>query len=397
MQYIKKLENNIPNNYIFIFLSNLNLTHGLWMIYLALKGMSLAQLGLLEGIFHVTSFLMEVPTGMIADIFKRKTSRIIGRIASFISILILLFANTFFLFALSFVFIALSFNLESGAGEALIYDSLKELKKENNYMKISGRQEIAYQLAKVVSFILGGFLATINYKYVFILTLIFILFTIIQSLSFQEPIIYNKIKEKQKPLLILKQQISQSIKVITNNKKIGFFIIFTQIILTFGTTLFFYLQNYLKNNNKNEFFIGSIFAISALFEAIASSQTYKVEKKIKERGILLIMPIISVLCIWLIALTPYPFIFYIIMMIVESFIYVAMSDYINKLIPSENRATILSLASMVFSFFMIFVFPLIGKLGDIYSLNTAFLILAIIGTLFAIANTILLYKIKKSN
>lgn len=264
-------------------------------------------------------------------------------------------------------------------------------------MKISGRQEIAYQLAKVVSFILGGFLATINYKYVFILTLIFILFTIIQSLSFQEPIINNKIKEKQKPLLILKQQISQSIKVITNNKKIGFFIIFTQIILTFGTTLFFYLQNYLKNNNKNEFFIGSIFAISALFEAIASSQTYKVEKKIKERGILLIMPIISVLCIWLIALTPYPFIFYIIMMIVESFIYVAMSDYINKLIPSENRATILSLASMVFSFFMIFVFPLIGKLGDIYSLNTAFLILAIIGTLFAIANTILLYKINKSN
>lgn len=41
------------------------------MIYLAGKGMSLTQLGLLETIFHITSFTMEVPTGAVADIFGR--------------------------------------------------------------------------------------------------------------------------------------------------------------------------------------------------------------------------------------------------------------------------------------------------------------------------------------
>ena len=393
MNYKKRLENNIINNYIFIFLSNLNLTHGLWMIYLAMKGMSLAQLGLLEGIFHITSFLMEVPTGLVADIYGRKTSRIIGRILAFISIIILLLANNFFMFAFSFVFIALSYNLESGAGEALIYDSLKEINLEKDYMKISGKQEFSYQMAQVFAFIIGGYLATIDYKYVFIITLIFIAITIFQAFSFQEPNIEKDDIKNKKGLEILKLQIKQSYTAIKDNKKIGFFIIFTQIILTFGTSLFFYMQNYLKNSNHDEFFIGLIFAISAIFEAIASTQTFRLEKRIKEKGILLIMPIISVICIWLIALTPYAYVFYILMMIVESFIYVAMSDYINKLIPSKNRATILSLSSMVFSFFMIFIFPLIGKIGDLFSLNVAFIFLAIVGTIFVICNIILLTRI----
>jgi len=389
-----KLKNNIINNYIFIFISSLNLTHGLWMIYLATKGMTLAQLGILEGIFHITSFLMEVPTGLVADIFGRKTSRVIGRILALISIAILILANSFLFFAISFIFTALSYNLESGAGEALVYDSLKQLNIEKDYMKVAGRQEISYQLGQVVCFVLGGFLATINYNYVFYLTLFFILITIIQSLSFYEPQYEKNSIENKKIKTILLDQVKQSIQVIKENKKIGFFIIFTQIILAFGTSLFYYLQNYLKANNRSEFFIGIIFAISALVGAFTSSQTFKLEKIIKEKGILMILPFFSVACIWLIALTSYPYVFYIIMMAVEGIIFVAMSDYINKLIPSKNRATILSLASMVFSVFMIIIFPIIGKIGDIYSLKIAFIFLAIIGTVFVISNFFLLLNIK---
>ncbi len=389
-----KLKNNIINNYIFIFISSLNLTHGLWMIYLATKGMSLAQLGILEGIFHITSFLMEVPTGLVADIFGRKISRIIGRILALISIAILILANSFLFFAISFIFIALSYNLESGAGDALVYDSLKQLNIEKDYMKVAGRQEISYQLGQVVCFILGGYLATINYNYVFYLTMFFILITIIQSFSFFEPKIEKDSIENKKLKTILSNQVKQSINVIKENKKIGFFIIFTEIILAFGTSLFYYLQNYLKANNRSEFFIGIIFAISALVGAVTSSQTFKLEKIIKEKGILLILPFFSVACIWLIALTSYPYIFYIIMMGVEGIIFVAMSDYINKLIPSKNRATILSLASMVFSFFMIIIFPIIGKIGDVFSLNIAFIFLAIMGTIFVFCNFFLLLSIK---
>ncbi len=52
--------------------------------------MSLMQLGLLESIFHVTSFLMEIPTGVVADLFGRRMSRLIGRLLSVISLVLIL-------------------------------------------------------------------------------------------------------------------------------------------------------------------------------------------------------------------------------------------------------------------------------------------------------------------
>ncbi len=73
---------NIGIHYLYTFFSNLNLTHGLWMIYLASRGFSLVQLGILEGVFHVTSFLMEVPHRAVADLWGRQgqpESQAVGR------------------------------------------------------------------------------------------------------------------------------------------------------------------------------------------------------------------------------------------------------------------------------------------------------------------------------
>ncbi|HPE54693.1 MAG TPA: MFS transporter, partial [Mesotoga prima] len=60
---VERMKSNIKKNYLFSFLMNMRLSSGLWMIYMAFKGMSLTQIGFLEGIFHVTSLMMEVPTG----------------------------------------------------------------------------------------------------------------------------------------------------------------------------------------------------------------------------------------------------------------------------------------------------------------------------------------------
>lgn len=394
MDYINRLKSNINKNYVFVLLKNLDLTQGIWMIYLATKGMSLVQLGMLEGIFHITSFLMEVPTGLVADIYGRKTSRICGRLFSLISIALMIFSDGFYLFALSFVFSALSYNLESGAGDALIYDSLKEVDEEEKYMKVAGKQEVFFQFGKVVAYIVGGYLATKSYYFAFSVTAFFIMVTIIQAFSFTEPDIELGHKHEDTIATILKKQVTDSLKAIKENKKVVFFIIFTEIILAFGTSLFFYLQNYLKDSGYTELNIGIMFAASSLIEAFIASQAFRIEGFIKEKGILLFMPILCMGCVWGIALSGYPSVFFILMMAVEGLIYVAMSDYINKLIPSKNRATILSLSSMIFSFFMIFIFPMIGKIGDIYSLNIAFRFLAVIGSILAVSNFLLVLKLE---
>jgi len=389
MEKNMQLKRNVNRNYLYILLQNIDFTRGIWMIYLAGKGMSLTQLGLLETIFHMASFTMEVPTGAVADIFGRRTSRILGRITSLISVIILLSSNSFWMFALSFVFTALSYNLESGAGDALIYDSLKEIGEEEQFMKVNGNKELFYQAASTISFLFGGFLAARSYAVAFALTILFGAAAIIQSFTFREPSIGTVHEAKSGENVFIKQ-IKDSLKEIIKNPKIATLIIFTQSILAFCTCIFYYLQNYLKADGYNEAVIGTIYAVSSLAAALTATQVHKIEKKVKEQGILIIIPIITIACIWGIAFSQHHYILFIIMMLTESIIFVAVSDYINKMIPSENRATILSFASMVFSFFMITLFPLVGIIGDRYSLSFAFVCLAAVGSILVILNSIFL-------
>ena len=395
MEYKNELRKNISKNYIFTFLKEFKVTNGIWMIYLASKGLTLTELGAVEAIFHITSFLMEIPTGAVADMWGRKASRIWGRIGQLISALILIYSNSLFGFAIGFIVSALSYNLESGAGEALIYDSLKEIGDEKKYMKISGANEVIMQASQTFGLLLGGFLSNYSYVYAYAVSIVVSFLSIIQALSFKEPDI--KIEIEEKSFKTFKNQVRESFKIIAQNKKLGFLIVFSQAIFMFNTSIFFYFQNYLLEKGVSKGNIGIILAASSLAAVITASQTHKIEKKIGERIIILLLPLIISICIWGVALSKYYYVFFIVINAIESIIFIAVSDYTNKLIPSDKRATILSMGSMIFSLYMIAVFPLIGKLGDLYSLQFSFKVLAVMATIMAIINIIVLGRNKKVN
>jgi len=395
MEYKNELKKNISKNYIFTFLMDFDVTHGIWMIYLASKGLSLAELGLVEAIFHITSFVMEIPTGAVADIWGRKTSRICGRIAQLISAFILIYSNSFLGFAFGFAVTALSYNLESGAGEALVYDSLKETGEEKKYMEISGVNEMIMQGAQTFGLLLGGFLSNYSYTYAYGVTIVVSTLSIIQAMSFREPDIKMEIEEKR--YSTFKNQVADSFKIIAGNKKLGFLIVFSQAIFMSNTCIFYYFQNYLLSKGISKGNIGIILAIASLVAAITATQAYKIEKKVGERVIISILPLIISICIWGVALSKYYYVFFIVINSIESIIFIAVSDYTNKLIPSSKRATILSMGSMIFSLYMIMIFPLIGKLGDKYSLQFSFEVLALIASIMAIINIIVIRVNKKSN
>ncbi len=387
---------NIFKNYLYTFFSCLDLTRGLWMIYLATKGVSLLQLGILESVFHITSFFMEIPTGMVADIFGRKTSRVIGSVISFISLIIMFIGNSYYIFMISFILSALSYNLESGAGEALIYDSLKEVGEEKTYIKVSSKIELVRNVASIAAFIIGGILAIMNYNMVFYVSFIFIIMAFLSAIWMKE-VEVNEKKEFKNPLRTFKDQLTNSINAVRANDKIVFFMLFSETVGCINTTMFFYLQNFWKGNGLNEFKIGIVFSIGALFCSIFASIIDKIEGRLKDRGILLYVPILLLISIGGIAFTRYSYVFYILMGLCEMIIWVVVGNYINILIPSENRATILSFRSMIFSFFMVALFPVVGKLGDVIGLDNTFRMIFYVMLILVCINTIIVRKIIKKN
>lgn len=378
----KNVRGNIIKDYMFCFLRYFDLTSGIWMLYLASKGLTLMEIGIIESLYHITSFTMEIPTGIVADLYGRKTSRVLGRLANVISVLLLL-SNEMFFYVLSFIFAAIGNNLESGAGQALIYDSLKELKEEDTYMQISGRREIFYQVASSLALIIGGYLGTISYNYVYIVASVFSIITLLQAFTFIEPSI-GKIEQDDNILRLFINQFVTSVNIIKNDFRIAFLIISVEIFSTFVTTEFFYIQNHFKLLGRNEFEIGIILSIGALVAAFLATKAYKIEARFGFRGVLTILPILAIGSFWGVAHIKITIISFISIISVDSILVVVISDYINRLIPSEQRATILSFQSMVFSLFMIILFPLVGKLGDNYGLMFAFRTVAIIASIVLI-------------
>ena len=96
---------------------------------------------------------------------------------------------------------------------------------------------------------------------------------------------------------------------------------------------------------------------------------------------------------WLVLIDEVIIIPFILLGLFDSIFYVVLGDYINKIIPSEIRATALSFFGMMFSLVMILIFPIIGLIGHYNGLWSGFLVLAIIISLFYL----FLLKVLKDN
>jgi predicted MFS family arabinose efflux permease len=87
-------------------------------------GISLGRILLLNAWFMFWNFLLEVPTGTVADRFGRRVSLALGTALGAAGTLLYVSAPRFEVFLVAEIVFAISYTLCSGADEALLYDSL---------------------------------------------------------------------------------------------------------------------------------------------------------------------------------------------------------------------------------------------------------------------------------
>ncbi len=370
-----RLKRNIKIDYIYRFLSSIDIGSAIWVLYLAHKGMSLVEIGLLESIHHITSLVCEIPSGALADIMGRKNTIIIGRVMSAIGAILMLFCNSFLGFAIAFVISAMSYNLNSGSEEALVYDSLKVIGEEEKYLKINGNLNFIIEVAQGIAVLVGGILSDYSFVYSYVLSSIISICALGISFGFKEPEIHEEMKER----VTIGGHFKSCFEVMRDNKKIIIIMMFFELIFMTGTTTHFYSQQYFSEMGYSRSLIAIIYVVASIGCAIGAKLAYKVEKLLK-KAMLYIVPMVG--GVWIIVLSSSKGIVSVIGFIMFSMsiniLYPISSNYINKLIPSAQRATLISVQSICFSIFMIMIFPLLGFIGQFSSLNISFIVLAII-------------------
>ncbi len=160
----------------------------------------------------------------------------------------------------------------------------------------------------------------------------------------------------------------------------------------FVTTTFYYIQNFMKMGGRSELRIGLVLAVASVLSAVAASQAHRIERRFGFKKTLTMLLTAGVFFLWVMVTGTYSGIGMIGLSMAEAIEFVIMSDYINKLIPSERRATVLSMQSMVFSFFMIILFPIVGLVGDKFGLQTSFAMIALLSTVISLMMVIRVLK-----
>ncbi|MCF0147790.1 MAG: MFS transporter [Clostridium sp.] len=373
---MNKISKNIKNEYLYRFLSSFDITSAIWVLYLGYKGMTLAEVGLLEGIFHVTGFLSELPTGALADLFGRRKIMIIGRLTSLISAIIMLFSNSFLGFAIGFILSAWGYNLNSGSEEALIYDSLKVLKREEEYLKINGKINLIIEVSQGLAVFIGGLLSEISFSFSYITAIIIGIFSLLVSFKFTEV----DIREPHEERITVINHFKTSIKIVKENKKLLNILIFFPTIYTFSAIIYFYGQQFLSDGGYSRVNISIVFLINGVLSSIGAIISSKVYAKFKRIGWISISMIISILILIMGNSTKkLSVITFLFVGFFTSILQPISSKLINSIVASKQRATIISVESMFYSMMMIILFPICGFIGDKFALETSFKFIGIIG------------------
>lgn len=364
-----KLLRNIKLDYISTFITNLNMQSCIWVLYLTYCNMTLLQIGLLEGIYHITSMICEIPSGAWADLVGRKRSMLISRVCITISCIIMLFSRNFWGFALSFIIQALGNAFTSGSEEALVYDSLKCIDKEDDFIKVNGRLNMLIEVSQAIATVVGGVLAEYSYVWCYVACVVIALLSLVPVVFMTEPPILEERTEQLTGMALVKNHFKVSYQVLNNDVRIMKVIVFYSLIFASHALLFFYSQQYFYDSGYNKIQISIVFLFAGVISclgALASDYLYqKLDVKIAFLSAVVIA--LTMVCYGL-NIPILAVVVFIISNFFNAVLYPVESECLNRLIPSEQRATLISINSMFFSIMMIVMFPIAGMLADVWNL-----------------------------
>lgn len=149
---------------ILTFLNNFNL--GISAPFLSLilceHGCSLKNIGLVIAIFSATVVILELPSGIFADLFGRKSSFLLAQIGGLISAVFLLFSNSFFLTSVGLVFYGISSAFSSGSLDALAIEASVKYNGESALSKAISIFQIYTCAGVALGALFGRFLPYTN-------------------------------------------------------------------------------------------------------------------------------------------------------------------------------------------------------------------------------------------
>lgn len=352
--------------------TNLLFTSAIWVIYLAAHGYSPLAIGLFEMVYHIAKFVAEVPTGIFADMVGRRKSLILYCLVNAANNLLFLVPTVPFI-ALGFVLSGTSQAFRGGAGEAILWNIAGHADASNQsrrYSKLVSRMFLIGLVGEIVGTAMGGYLGHVLEVLPFICQAGFGLLGIVPLLFVPE----QRIAPAQRTRAL--RHLRKGLQAVWHTPTLLGLLLISGLTDGCWMTVYFFYQLYLHGLGFSLSLIGLIVAASTATSFLFTAAAPFLMRMLRERWLVPIFVGMEALGLLLMSL-PQPVLALVGYLVFfqgsVAVLYPAVSTYINERSPEEQRATVLSMQTGLFSAAMIVLFPLFGLGVSHVAYSTAFL------------------------
>lgn len=373
----KQFNTTLKRYYAFTFLKDFAFFSAVLVPFFTQWGhISLLQVQLLQSWFMFWQFVLDIPTGIIADHIGRKYVLIAGVLIDAVGALEYGSIASFPIFLLGEFLMSVGISLVGGADSALLYDALKEEGKEDEIKKITGRAQSLNLLGLFISAPIGSFIAAkFGLNVPMLMSAVPLVLAGFVAYTIREPKFHKEI-EKQSPFVIAKE----GLKFFYGHKTLRILTIDGIIVASAAYFVIWLYQPLLQQVHVPIFFFGFITPILVGAEIVITHQFVHIEGLLgSAKKYIAITAILTAFGFFAAGLFPSIWTVLLLVIFAGGFGLTRMdlmSSYMNTFIPSEQRATVLSTISMFRRFGLVILNPLIGLAAD-HSLQLALIILGI--------------------
>jgi len=380
------------------FLKNLRFFDAFFILYLNQKGISYTEIGTLYAIREIVINIAELPSGLVADTYGRKTTLSASMFLYIISFAVFYFSSDFWLFLIAFIFYGFGDAFRSGTHKGMIMEYLKL----NNWFD----QKIAYyghtrswsQMGSALSSLIAGFIVfkSGSYENIFLYSIIPYILNFVLILSYPTKLNFSESKKKTKVRNLINTY--QSFFVMIKKPVVLKIINTSALHSAYLKAIKDYIQPLLVNlaaitpilmsietEKKNGVIIGIVYFIIYLLTSRASAVSSVYNDKFKSQ-----LPYLTLLIgfslgvltgffyleeIWLVAVISFIGIY-----IAENIRKPVLTGYVSDNTPNDILTSVLSAQSLLKTLMTAILAFAIGYLTDIFNLGISLLIISCVLT-----------------
>lgn len=344
----------------FLFDLSMGFTTTTYVLFLMSKGLDLFQVNMVNLVFMLSIFLFEIPTGAFADHLGRRKSIIFSSLLDAACLIVYYFSSSFATFILAEILAALASTFASGALDAWVYDALKERDDASSHIDtVFAHSEIIGNSASLIGGLAGAYIGVHALNLPFGIGALVAVFSSIIALIF----VYEK-HAASKTVTSVSAGLGRIVKIAHDSiqyglkHKVVLWLIISSVVSSFAfMSLNMYWSPRMNQLAGNKVWILGWVWVLISIGMILGNYAVKIslKKKLSYYWILIIntvvlaIPIIIAASSSLFTIVLSSFLFYEIGRGMRTPVH---KSYLNKHIPSEQRATVLSFDSMI------------GKLGS---------------------------------